>query len=270
LFSFRGTPAVLLYREDFFSQDGAEAPAIPLKRMWGLAENSLEMIEMDAPAFSALPAEEGWDLDALRLGRDGNWYYRGLRKEGARGEEQEPSLRKGRPDVPPELRYFRTADLSVPGEFVSVGLFRTAMTPYTKSDMPFPIREVMDGAGRMAGGEKQLIAAVVSPDFPSTRYFSLQSEVSGALGEPEEPVELAGYYQAPDRAAVVFPDGRGVYVRAKLPSEAALSFALPPLPEGFVYTRIGFVGTVLIAGWEEQQDWLVGAAGFMVINGPWN
>jgi hypothetical protein len=281
LFSFRGTPAILLYREDFFEQDEAEAPAVPLKRMWGLAENSLEMTALDIPAFSALPAEEGWDLEALRFGRDGNWYYRGLRKGSPR-----------------ELRYFRTADLAIPGEIVSAGLFRTAMNPYTNNDMPFPIRMVLDEAGRMAGEGKLCVAAMVSPDFPALRRFSLESELAGPgpqepsfrrerspiglprasgflgsslpdwpaeLGEMPEPVEIAGYYQAPGRAAAVFPDGRGVYVL-----EGVLPFALPSLPEGFVYTRIGFAGAVLIAGWEEQQDWLVGAAGFMVINGPWS
>jgi hypothetical protein len=128
----------------------------------------------------------------------------------------------------------------------------------------------------MAGEGKLPVVAVVSPDFPALRSFSLKGESDGPgdkdwsaeLGEMPEPVEIAGYYQAPDRAAAVFPDGRGVYAPAQLPLEAALPFALPSLPEGFVYTRIGLVGAVLIAGWEEQQDWLVGAAGFMVINGP--
>jgi hypothetical protein len=250
LFSFQGTPSALLYREDFFGLDGAEALAIPLKRIWGLAENSHAMTVMDIPAFSALPAEEGWGLEALRFGQDGFWYYRGLRKGAA-------------PDTQPEFRYFRTADLAVPGEFVSAGLFRTAMTPYTNYDMPFPIRAVLDGAGRLAGDGMIPVAAVVSPDFPALRYFSLESGLGGP--EEPEPVEIAGYYQAPGRAIAVFPDGRGVYV-----PEAVLAFALPPLPEGFVYTRIGLAGEVLIAGWEEQQDWLVGAAGFMVINGPWS
>jgi len=40
---------------------------------------------------------------------------------------------------------------------------------------------------------------------------------------------------------------------------------LPPLPEGFVYTGIGRTGDSLFASWEEQNNFYIGAAGFMVI-----
>jgi hypothetical protein len=41
--------------------------------------------------------------------------------------------------------------------------------------------------------------------------------------------------------------------------------SLPPLPQGFVYTGIGQIGSSLFASWEEQQDFSIGAAGFVVI-----
>ena len=41
---------------------------------------------------------------------------------------------------------------------------------------------------------------------------------------------------------------------------------LPPLPEGFFYTGIGSLGDSLFLCWEEQADFNIGAAGFMVIN----
>jgi len=41
--------------------------------------------------------------------------------------------------------------------------------------------------------------------------------------------------------------------------------SLPPLPEGFVYTGIGKVNGSLFASWEEQQDFSIGAAGFVVV-----
>jgi hypothetical protein len=41
--------------------------------------------------------------------------------------------------------------------------------------------------------------------------------------------------------------------------------SLPPLPEGFIYTGIGMAGNNLFACWEEQVDYSIGAAGFMVI-----
>jgi hypothetical protein len=41
---------------------------------------------------------------------------------------------------------------------------------------------------------------------------------------------------------------------------------LPPLPEGFVYTGIGRVGgDSLFASWEEQEDFSIGVAGFVLI-----
>ena len=41
--------------------------------------------------------------------------------------------------------------------------------------------------------------------------------------------------------------------------------SLPPLPEGFLYTAAGQIGDSLAASWEEQEDFSIGAAGFVVI-----
>ena len=50
------------------------------------------------------------------------------------------------------------------------------------------------------------------------------------------------------------------------PHEAEISNPLlPPLPEGFVYTGIGRAGDSLFASWEEQDNFFIGASGFMVI-----
>jgi len=40
---------------------------------------------------------------------------------------------------------------------------------------------------------------------------------------------------------------------------------LPVLPEGFVYTGLEMIGGNLFASWEEQTDYSIGAAGFLVI-----
>jgi len=42
-------------------------------------------------------------------------------------------------------------------------------------------------------------------------------------------------------------------------------YSLPALPDGFFYTGIEQVGDSLFASWEEQEDFSIGAAGFMVI-----
>jgi hypothetical protein len=40
---------------------------------------------------------------------------------------------------------------------------------------------------------------------------------------------------------------------------------LPALPEGFVYTGFAWLGDTLFAAWEEQEDYSIGAAGFMAV-----
>ncbi|MDR2069821.1 MAG: hypothetical protein LBP81_00170, partial [Treponema sp.] len=251
LFTYQGTPGVLLCRDDFFPWDRADSPAV---RVWGLSADFLKMEEMGIPAFAALPRTEGWDLDTLSLGKDGLWYYRGVRRESSGSE----------------IRYFRTRDLSVSGESASVEVFRDAMLPYTEKDMPPPLRAVLEEAERLAGIDRPrgaassaaLAAAVVSPDFPARRYFAVQIDGTGEGGI----LEIAGFYRSPDTGAVVFPNGQGIFIGPG--ASAPKAFALPVLPEGFAYTRIGFAGPVLIVSWEEQQDWHIGAAGFMALNGP--
>jgi len=50
------------------------------------------------------------------------------------------------------------------------------------------------------------------------------------------------------------------------PREMELSHpSLPQLPEGFAYTGIGMIGNSIVASWEEQEDFSIGAAGFIAI-----
>ncbi len=43
---------------------------------------------------------------------------------------------------------------------------------------------------------------------------------------------------------------------------------LPELPEGFVYTGIAVSDQTLIASWEEQENFYIGASGFMALKLP--
>jgi len=47
--------------------------------------------------------------------------------------------------------------------------------------------------------------------------------------------------------------------------EEIFNSLLPPLPEGFFYTETGRVGNNIVASWEEQEDYNIGAAGFLVM-----
>jgi len=56
-----------------------------------------------------------------------------------------------------------------------------------------------------------------------------------------------------------------IFFKTALHKEEISNPSLPPLPEGFFYTGIGRVGDNLFASWEEQEDYNIGAAGFVVI-----
>jgi hypothetical protein len=231
-FFFEGIPAALLYRDDFFTEP---APVPPLPPVRGLIDGGVRGLEIPALApFSG----SGEDVDLLRQGGDGFWYYRAGQKGGA-GTER---------------RYFRTADLAVPGEASSSEAFIRALRPRPFREAPELLRRVLDRIPEIARGEQ--IAEVVSPGFNGGRQFGTDS---GSGGDP-----LRGYYGG-GLALIITPAGRGIYARE---DETAGLFTLPMLPEGFVYTGIGVSGTALIAAWEEQNDLTVGAAGFLVIGLP--
>jgi hypothetical protein len=237
------TPAVLLYRDAFFTDPSPEAPD---PRVFGFVRGELRPVGMEVPAFAALPPREGWDVDALRLGKDGLWYYRAVRRGDAR----------------PERRYFCTSDLALPGAAVSAGEFRSAARPFETAAAPPVLRPVLAEAIRLNGGDA--VISVVSPEFNGPRQFA----GSGGGG-----TALAGYFTSPEKAPsgvyalIINGEGRGVYGRIRGEPSTG-NFSLPPLPAGFVYTGIGLAGTAILAAWEEQDGATVGAAGFLVIQTP--
>lgn len=151
-------PAALLYLNDRFLD--SDAP-LPLPRIWSINMESNIPFSLDIPALRLFPAEEGWDVDAIRLGSDNYFYYRAVKRRGAS----------------PEIRMLRTDDLSQAGEEISQDVFYNSVPRETEISLP----------------------------------------------------------------------------------------SLPLLPEGFVYTGIGRVGDCLFVFWEEQENFYIGAAGFMVI-----
>jgi hypothetical protein len=166
LFLYDDTPALFFYRDDNFAEPAAAPPDPPVL---GLASprsgGQAALVPLAVPVLAELA--EGWEADILRQGPDSLWYYRELRR-----------VNGGR-----EFRYFRSPALSLPGEKIGVGAYRSAWAP---------------------GGS--------SAETPG-----------GPAGE------------------------------------------LPPLPENFVYTHVNRLGDFVFAAWEEQEDYSIGAAGFMVV-----
>jgi hypothetical protein len=270
LFPFGGGPAALLYRDDFFAESSLPPPE---PRAFVLNPEFPEPQPLEIPAFGGFPQAAGWNLDALHAGPDGYWYYRAVRKNA----------------VPPEIEYWRTRSLGLKGEAVSVAAFQNAAFPEPLSAAPAPLRSALEAAFALLPGGGS--AAVVSPAFPGSRWFSGggAAEAAGEAG-----TETAGFYREPGAgrpgiALVVLPGGQGgfavegvgpaVDAAAGVTADAAEADAaviptrtrdlsLPTLPPGFAYTAAALCGDVLVAAWEEQEGYGIGAAGFMVIAVP--
>jgi hypothetical protein len=252
LFFFDDTPAAMIYRNDYFIDNSLPPPA---HRVWGLRPG-IGIGELEIPAFEELPPEEGWDLEDLQEGPDGRWYYRAVKKEGkSRG-----------------VGYFRTPALSHAGEPSSQWALQNASQPRTPEQAPVPLRQVLEAVG--AGFH---IAGVVSPEFPSLRYYAAPS----AMKNIRELQIYPGYYHNGSTdghaaALVISPKGQGfigLSERAGDNVPLIQTFTLPPLPQGFVYTGAALLALdpssggpslAVLGTWEEQDGWNVGAAGFVV------
>jgi hypothetical protein len=244
-FVWDGRPGVLLYRNDFFSE--IQAPP-PNPRLFFLDQREPEPRGVDLPALEILPAVSGWELDSLAPGPDGFWYYRASPPP----DKQYPGRTQD--------EYYRSADLSLPGEKISLGLWRNSLLPEPPGSAPPFLAAFLEEALKPPFVLEPAAAAVISSGFSGARVFS---------GSGESSILLSGYYrEGPEPLALlVSGDGRAL---AALGGGEPLPFSLPALPEGFFYTGIGLAGEVLIASWEEQQDSAVGSAGFMALSMAFN
>jgi hypothetical protein len=254
LFVFDASPAAMLYRDDYFI-DSVLPPPSP--RVWGLDAGS-GMRELIVGAFEDLPPEDGWDLESLWQGPDDRWHYRAIRKSG--------SLRG--------IGYFSAGDLSLPGEPSTQGAMQDAFQPRSWDEAPEPLRQVLEAALVLGDGSSTTIAAVASPEFESLRRYGAPRGIDAIRGD----IQLyPGYYLNNDTGAialVVGPEGRGFIGFVRDDALALREFALPALPRGFVYTGVAFfplpspsgdgISVTALGIWEEQENWNVGAAGFVL------
>ena len=154
---YENQSAALLYLDDRFLDSSLPLPS---PRTWTFNMESNLLFPLTILALELFPAEEGWDIDALRLISDGLWYYR-VRQKNV---------------IQPKTLMFQTTNLMLPGQEIEPEIF----------------------------------------------YSSFRAE-------------------------------------NKLPQN------LPLLPDGFVYTGAAIVGDSIFACWEEQKDFFIGAAGFMMM-----
>jgi hypothetical protein len=237
---FDEKPAALLYQDDRFLE--SKAP-LPSPRLWTFDLFTTGLEAMNIPSLGAFAPEDGWDIDTLRRGTDGRWYFRAVKKTAA-----------------PEIRMLRSEDLVQSGEQVSLGPFQNSALPEQLPAAPESLRNMLAAVFAQSGCS---IASVVSPEFQSARYFAADREKAPS-GEGDS---IFGFYLGGVNSGDTFfvatqSRGASLYVGA---DSSVRRFSLPPLPEGFVYTGIGMTGNTLVAAWEEQEGYSIGASGFMVI-----
>jgi hypothetical protein len=75
------------------------------------------------------------------------------------------------------------------------------------------------------------------------------------------------YFRVSDLSLEGEEIGPGLYRDSQKERPAPELSGLPALPEDFVYTHAVRLGDLTVACWEEQQDYNIGAAGFMVLRG---
>ena len=236
---FNNKPVSLLYRDDRFLDSGVPLPS---PRLWTFDLLTAGLYSVSLPSIDAFPPEEGWDVDSLRRGSNDQWYFRATKKTG----------------VQPEIRMFRSDDLVREGEQVSLGAFQNSALPEPLSAAPGPLRDMLSAAFVESGCG---LAAVVSPDFQTVRSFA---------ADREKAVLLGFYSGSPAGSGSAFllattPQGNALYAESGAASAFTRRFSLPPLPADFHYTGIGLCGDTIFASWEEQVEYSIGAAGFMVI-----
>jgi hypothetical protein len=246
LFLYQDFPAVLLYRNDFFSEPAAEAPS---PRVRGMVPGTPSPVGLEVPAFDPFPPEAGWDIDTLRSGPDGFWYYRSVLK---------PSTSA------PLMRYLRTADLSQPGEETSLAACQESARPESPAGAPPLLQHVLEEAFKLSGPDRSPRAAVLFPGLSGPRFYTSSPDPGDG-----DFIDLSGYYRDTGtfpEALVLLGDGRGIYGRDRGAGPEIRTLALPPLQEGFVYTGVAPIGAALIVSWEEQEGWNIGSAGFMAVS----
>jgi hypothetical protein len=253
LFVFDSKAAAMLYRDDYFIDTSLPPPS---PRVWSL-DPGAGMKDLIVGALEDLPPELGWDIEALRQGPDDRWLYRAIRKGGShRG-----------------MDYFSAGDLALPGEPSTEAAMWAASQPRPRDQAPEPLRQILEATLVPEDGSVTAIAEVASPDFASPRRYAAPQAVGNIQGD----IRLYnGYYSSAGGVALALvagPEGQGFIGALREGVLTLREFALPALPRGFVYTGAAFfplpspsgsVSVTALGIWEEQENWNVGAAGFVL------
>ena len=241
-FLYNEKPSVLLHRDNFFSTTEGPPPEYPVQAID--ASNPVP-VGISLPALDILLSENQWEAEAINPGPDNAWYYRVIQSGKSR----------------PETAYYRTADLSQPGVKINQGEYRNSSAPQKPDNDLSALNFLAAGIrDKLQDSQGTAVLRIVTPDFAGARDFELSALTDSGMNL------LYGYCSTDSQndglAFAVLPDGQGFAYSGK----TFFDFALPALPQGFSYTGAALAGDTLIATWEEQQGYSIGAAGFMALS----
>jgi hypothetical protein len=241
LFIYDETPSALLYRDDFFFSD--ENVSLPETPVMGLVKGNIAPIRAEIPAFKDFPSAKDWDIEALNRSKNGDWYFIAAQKSS---------------DIR-EKFYYQAESLEKAPSSISMGDYWLAMEPESLRNAPLLLKNAAEAAINSRSSDFSYLIEAISPNNEyEFRYFYNSSEKS-------DMISLFSYYND-DKAIAVFHDGTGAVSEKYADNSIETQlFSLPKLPKDFFYTGVTLSGNTIIASWEEQQFYGVGAAGFVVV-----
>jgi hypothetical protein len=257
-FLYNDKPAALLYRDRFFIDSKAAPLADPV---FTLDPASASPVSSALTAFT--PLAKGREIVGLGRGKDGFWYFH---VEDSTGEKPRSSYYKI-PDLNKNVS--STKDSSD----IGFNAWSGALYPEDSLDAPpslLPFLRILAGSSFGRNGT----VSFCSDALGGARVFALgvgagmESAGGGTItfgdapGAADSPL-LGAFRERDGLCLALHGDGTG---KSYSPGGALKDYKLPPLPEGFVYTGVGFVGDAIAATWEERDDAAIGSAGFMLAN----
>ncbi|AEJ20227.1 hypothetical protein [Gracilinema caldarium] len=249
-------PTMLIARDPYFiditTGSIAEASSlVPAEPFVALDLNDCSLKGARPLAFGPI----GTNIEALNRGADGLWYIKTTRFGTSGQAIQEVNSTS--------LKQYRSfSNFTHESNHIDRGTYQTALNPQPFTDMPTIVQGLMQSFTDSKRRIHFPILQLLQPEQATHEQFIADPTIKNQAFLVSGENEIITFYGFSDetRAVVILPDGRGVIRRSKVEP-----FALPPLAEGFVYTGIVMLPHWIIASWEEQESFAVGAAGFLIV-----
>ncbi|TCW62344.1 hypothetical protein C5O22_01075 [Treponema sp. J25] len=273
LFPLYGHMAFSVYRDIFFQ----ELSSSPLpSTLWYYDEVGSEFqplsLEGLVPNMQEFPSS--CEIESVSPGNDGRWYVRALApnasntagtlSRGTTASSQNKGDTEKNPQASPIGRLYFSLEQPGKGRAhpVSVGVYYEKTRPHNSDQLSPLLRQVVQALPYRPKGILRLFRETPRS---SGSYYLAVSETS--LDEADT---YYWGYEGANRAIIIDSQGRGAMGLMGKEKNLASSFVvkeitLPPLPSSFVYTGVGLLKNWILASWEEQDAYLVGAAGILLL-----